>query len=140
MALSGYRWPRQAPNIMGDRSERDKPFDPFHRSGIWVDFCRQSGARCAAVRDTASNARRRWRASIQKHPGPPTEELRLVSVEVCLPITRLAAQWPFNRKTSQQTEEIAMRNVNQDLRRLRQPYLLSFSASLRCYLGNLGLQ
>ncbi len=44
--------------------------------------------------------------------GPPTEELRLVSVEVCPPITRLAAQGSFNRKTSQQTEKIAMRNVN----------------------------
>ena len=37
--------------------------DLFHRG----DFCRQSGARCAAVPDTASDARRRWR---QKSPGP----------------------------------------------------------------------
>ena len=59
-------------------------------------------------------------------------------VEVCLPITRLAAQRPFNRKTSQQMEEIAMRNVNQGLNRLRQPNLLPYSASWRCYLGNLG--
>ncbi len=61
-----------------------------------------------------------------------------MSVEVCRPFTRLAAQRPFNRKTSQQTEEIAMRNVNQDLNRLRQPNLLSFSASWRRYPGNLG--
>ncbi len=46
---------------------------------------------------------------------------------------------PFNRKTSQQTEEIAKRNVNQDLNRLRQPNLLPFSACSRCYLVNLGL-
>ena len=28
--------------------------DPFHRSGLRGDFCRQSVARCAAVRDTVS--------------------------------------------------------------------------------------
>ncbi len=44
--------------------------------------------------------------------GPPTEELRLVRVDVCPPITRLAAQVPFNSKTSQHTEKIAMRSVN----------------------------
>jgi hypothetical protein len=32
-----------------------------------------------------------------------------------------------------------MRNVNQDLNRLRQPNVLPFSASLRGYPGNLGL-
>ena len=60
-----------------------------------------------------------------------------MSVEVCPPITKLAAQRPFNRKMGQQTEEIAMRNVNQDLNRLRQPNVLPFSASWRCYPGNL---
>jgi hypothetical protein len=38
-----------------------------------------------------------------------------VSVEVCRPITRLAAQRPFDRRTSQQTEEIAVRNEYQDM-------------------------
>ncbi len=61
-----------------------------------------------------------------------------MSVEMCLPITRLAAQRPFNRKTSQHTEEIAMRNANQEPNRLREPNMLPFSASWRCYLGNLG--
>ncbi len=61
-----------------------------------------------------------------------------MSVGVRSPVTRLAAQRPFDRKTSQQTEEIAMRNVNQDLNRLRQPNLLPFLASWRCYPGNLG--
>ena len=28
--------------------------DPFHPVALWVDSCRQSGARCAAVPDTAS--------------------------------------------------------------------------------------
>ena len=31
--------------------------DPFHRNGHWGGFCRQAGPRCAAVRDTASDAR-----------------------------------------------------------------------------------
>ncbi len=63
--------------------------------------------------------------AIRKY-GP---DAQLVSVEVCLSITRMVAQRPFNHKTSQQTEEIAMRNVIQDLNRLRQPNLLPFSAS-----------
>ncbi len=58
------------------------------------------------------------RASIQKHPGPPTEELRLVSVEVCSPLTSLAAQRPLRRKIGQQTEEIAMQCANQAPSRL----------------------
>ncbi len=49
-----------------------------------------------------------------------------MSVEVRPPIMRLAAQRLFNRKTNQAMEEIAMRNVNQDLCRLRQPNLLRF--------------
>ncbi len=32
-----------------------------------------------------------------------------------------------------------MKNANQDLNRLRQPNVLPFSVSWRCYLGNLGL-
>ncbi len=71
------------------------------------------------------------------HLGLPTEELRLISVEVCLPVTRLAAHRPFHREIGQQTEEIAAHNVNQDLNRLRQLNVLPFSASWRCYLGNL---
>ena len=61
-----------------------------------------------------------------------------MSVEVCSPVTRLAAERPFNRKTSQQTEQIAMRIVNQDLNRIRQRNLLPFSVNLRCYPGNFG--
>ncbi len=61
-----------------------------------------------------------------------------MSVEVCLPITRLVAQRPFNRKIGQQTGEIAMQCANQDLNRLRQPNVLPFSTSWRCYPGNLG--
>ena len=59
----------QAPGLYGGarRGWRLIPtvlnIDPFPRG----DFCRQSGARCAAVPDTASDARRRWR---QKAPGP----------------------------------------------------------------------
>ncbi len=55
------------------------------------------------------------------------------------PLTSLAAQRPFRRKIGQQPEGIAMQCANQDLNRLRQPNLLPFSASWRCYLGNLGL-
>ncbi len=44
----------------------------------------------------------------------------------------------FNRKFGQQTEEFAMKNANHDPNRLRQPNVLPFSASWRCYLGNLG--
>ncbi len=62
-----------------------------------------------------------------------------MSVEVCSPLTNLAAQRPFRRKIGQQTEEIAMQCANQDLNPLRQPNLLPFSASWRCYPGNLGL-
>ena len=36
------------------------------------------------------------------------------------------------------TEEIAMQCANQELNRLRQPNVLPFSASQRCYPGNLG--
>ncbi len=65
-----------------------------------------------------------------------------MSVEVCSPLTSLVAQQPFRRKIGQQTEEIAMQIAmqcaNQDLNRLRQPNLLPYSASWRCYLGNLG--
>ncbi len=57
------------------------------------------------------NAALRGRPTLRQK-GPPTEELRFVSVEVCRPITRLAAQGPFNRKTSQQMEKLAMGNVN----------------------------
>ncbi len=61
-----------------------------------------------------------------------------MSVEAYPPITRLAAQWPFNRQISHQTEETAMQHANQDPSPLRQPNVLPFSASWRCYLGNLG--
>ncbi len=61
-----------------------------------------------------------------------------MSVEVWPPITRLAAQRPFNRKINHPAEGIAMHNGNQDRFRLRQPNVLPFSASWRCYLGNLG--
>ena len=44
---------------------------------------------------------------------------------------------PFNRKISQQTKEIAMRKVNQDLNRLGQPNLLLLSAGRRRYPENL---
>ena len=58
--------------------------DPFHRGA----FCRQSGARCAAVRDTASDARRRWR---QKAPGPLGwgTSVRRVRCGAC-PMSRIA--------------------------------------------------
>jgi hypothetical protein len=42
-----------------------------------------------------------WRVSIWKQPGLPTEGLRLVSVEVRPPITRLLAQRPFHHKIDQ---------------------------------------
>ena len=42
-----------------------------------------------------------WRVSIWKQLGLPTEELRLVSVEVRPPITRLLAQRPFHHKIDQ---------------------------------------
>jgi hypothetical protein len=64
--------------------------------------------------------------------------LSLVSVETCLLFTRLAAQRLLHRKFGQQTEEIAMPSANQTLVRLRQPNVLPFWASLRCYPGNLG--
>ncbi len=44
-----------------------------------------------------------------------------------------------HRKIGQQTEEIATQSANEDLISLRQPNLLPFSVSLRCYPGNLGL-
>ncbi len=56
----------------------------------------------------------------------------------CVPITRLAAQRPFNRKIGQQTEEIVMQRVNQTPNGLRQPNLLQYLVSGRWYLGNLG--
>jgi hypothetical protein len=61
-----------------------------------------------------------------------------MSVEVCPRFTRLLSQRLFHRKIGQQTEEIAAHNVNQDLNRLLQPNVLPFSASWRCYPGNLG--
>jgi hypothetical protein len=61
-----------------------------------------------------------------------------VSAEVRPPITRLAAQQPFNRRTSQQTEEIAMGSTHSNVNRLRQLKVVSFLASWRCYPGNLG--
>ncbi len=61
-----------------------------------------------------------------------------MTVEVCRPFSRLAAQRLLNRRTSEQTEEIAMQRANQDLNRLRQPNVLPFSASGRWYSGNLG--
>jgi len=61
-----------------------------------------------------------------------------VNVEVCPPITRLAAHQLFNRKISQQTQEIAMQCPDQDPSHLPQPNVLPFSASWRCYPGNLG--
>ncbi len=61
-----------------------------------------------------------------------------MSVEVCSPVTRLAAQRPFRRKIGQQMVEIAMQCANQDLPRPRQPNVLPFSANWRCYPGNLG--
>ncbi len=59
-----------------------------------------------------------------------------MSVEVCRPFTRMPVQRPFNRKIGQQTEEIVMQRVNQIPNRLRQPNVLPFSASSRCYPGN----
>jgi hypothetical protein len=61
-----------------------------------------------------------------------------VSVEVRPPITRLAVQRLFNRKSSHQAEDIAMQHANQGPSRPRQPNVLPFSASWRCYPGNLG--
>ncbi len=70
-----------------------------------------TGIKCLRpVRDINAALRGRTRL---RQKGPPIEELRLVSVDVCPPITRLAAQGPFNRKTSQQTEKLAMGNVNE---------------------------
>ncbi len=70
----------------------------------------QTGIKCLRpVRDI--NAALRGRTTLRQK-GPLTEELRFVSVEVCRPITSLVAQGPFNRKTSQQMEKIAMGNVN----------------------------
>ncbi len=63
-----------------------------------------------------------------------------MSVEVRRPFTRMAAQRPFDRKVGQQTEEIVMQRVNQIPNRLRQPNVLPFSASWRCYPGNRGLR
>ena len=78
------------------------------------------------------------RASIQEHLGLPAEQVRLVSTEVCPPITRSATHRPISSKIKQQTEEIAMQRANQDLNRLRQANVLPFSASGRWYSGNLG--
>ncbi len=60
-----------------------------------------------------------------------------MSVEVCPPFTRLAAQPLFNRKKQPTNEEFAMNNANQDANRLRQPNVLQFLAGWRCYQGNL---
>ncbi len=59
-----------------------------------------------------------------------------MSVEVCRPFTRMAAQRPFDRKVGQQTEEIVMQRVNKILNRPRQRNVLPFSPSWRCYPGN----
>ena len=55
-----------------------------------------------------------------------------MSVEVCPPMTRLAAHRPFGRKVGEQTEKFAMRSTHQKVNHLRQPHVLPFSASERC--------
>ena len=70
--------------------------------------------------------------------GPPTEEIRLVNGEVYPPFPRLAAQRPFDQRTSQQSQEIAMRRANRGLSRLRKPNVLPLSVSWRCHQGHLG--
>ena len=52
--------------------------------------------------------------------------LRPVSLEVRHPITGSTAQQPVSRMIRHQTPEAAIRQVNQDLNRLRQPNLLPF--------------
>ena len=69
-------------------------------------------------------------ASVHKYLSVPTEERQNWSVEVCPPITRLAAYRPYSCKIDQQTEEIATQRANQDLNRLRQPILLRWLASV----------
>ena len=58
-------------------------------------------------------------------------------VEVRPPITRLAAQRPFNRKTGQQTMASTMANAKRNPNRLRQPNVLTFSTGARWCLVNL---
>ena len=82
-----------------------------------------------------------------RHDGPRFRSIRtfrqrsyaFLSVEVCLPITRLSAQRPFGRKVGSQTEAFAMKNAIPNLNRPRQPNVLPFSASRRFYLGIFGL-
>ena len=61
------------------------------------------------------------RVSSQKHLVLPTEERRIVSVEMCHSVTRLALQRPVNLENSQETEEMATQRANQDPDRFRQP-------------------
>ncbi len=61
-----------------------------------------------------------------------------MSVEVCPPIMRLAAQQPFRHRIGQQTEEIAMGSAHQNVNRFRQVKVLPFSVVGRNHLGNPG--
>ena len=59
--------------------------DPFHPVALWVDFCRQSGAGCAAgpdtasLRDAAGGKKRPARAGGAHRPGGPMCPMKWVT-------------------------------------------------------------